>query len=198
MDEWLNIVMRQLILYSLPLLISLTLVAAVEVRVSGNRVPHPFYAISWRGCWIPFFAALFMHRGVIIALPNPLAPGIKPAAIRLLAHVALCITGLFLYSWSLAHQPPAGLPPLHHWWAKVLMFFNLCMATLHLLPIPLLLVGEFIPKNSFLGSLPAGRSMPWIVLALLAATPLLDLSLGVLIIYPVYEGLSSLAIALAS
>ena len=197
MDEWFNIVVRQLILYSLPLLVSLTLVAAVEARAFGVKIPHAFYAISWKGCWVPFFAALFLHRGVIVALPNPVSRGIRPAALRLGMHLLLCVIGFLLYAWSLSHQAPSGLPPLHHWWAKVLMFFNLCMVALHLLPIPLLLLGELAVRTPWLRALPKGGSLPWIVLAVLVATPLIDLSIGALVIYPVYEWLSSLAMQLS-
>jgi len=197
MDEWLNIVIRQLILYSLPLLISLTLVAMVEARVMKTATPHPFHAISWRGCWIPFLTALCFHRGVIIALPNPLTPGVKTAATRMAAHALLCAIGFLLYAWSLASQAPVGLPSLYLWWAKVLMFFNLCMFFLHLLPLPLLLMGEIIAKSPRLSPLPGGNSLTWITLTLLVVTPLLDLSLGSFMIYPVYEWLSSSATQLA-
>lgn len=197
MDEWFNIVIRQLILYSLPLLISLTLVAMLEARVMKTATPHPFHAISWRGCWVPLLTALCFHRGVIIALPNPLMPGLKAAATRLAAHALLSAIGFLLYAWSLASQSPVGLPPLHLWWAKVLMFFNLCMLFLHLLPLPLLLIGEIIAKKTNLPPLPGGNSLTWITISLLVVTPLLDLSLGSFIIYPVYEWLSSSATQLA-
>ncbi|NWF38528.1 hypothetical protein F3F96_05225 [Mariprofundus sp. NF] len=197
MDEWFTIVVRQLILYSLPVLVSITLVTMLEARVMKSGLPHPFYAISWRGFWMPFITALCFHRGVIIALPHPLTDGLKPAATRLLAHGLLCSIGFLLYSWSLAYQAPVGLPPLHLWWAKVLMFFNLCMLFLHLLPLPLLLMGEIMTKSPKLPALPGGNSLTWIGLTLLVATPLLDLSLGSFIIYPVYEWLSSSAIQLA-
>ena len=197
MDEWLNIVIRQLILYSLPLLISLTLVAMLEAGVMKTDTPHPFYAISWRGCWIPFLSALCFHRGVIISLSNPPTQGLKAAATRMAAHGLLCAIGFLLYAWSLASQAPTGLPPLHLWWAKVLMFFNLCMFFLHLLPLPLLLLGEGIAKYPIIPSLPTVSSLTWGCLTLLVATPLLDLSLGSFIIYPVYEWLSSLAIQLS-
>ena len=162
MDEWFNIVVRQLILYSLPLLV-----------------------------------AIGFHRGVIVALPKPLSQGLMPTILRVGAHTLLCMIGFFLYAWSLSHQPPSGLPPLHHWWAKVLMFFNLCMVALHLLPLPLLLVGELAGKTPWLRALPKGDSLPWIVLALLVATPLVDMTIGALVIYPVYEWLSSLAMQLS-
>lgn len=147
MDEWLTIVIRQLILYSLPVLVSLTLVVLLESRLTGRDIPHPFFAIFWRGTWLPLLASMAFHRGMIIALPNILETGIRASAIRFGAHFLLCLLGLLLFSWSLAHQMPTGLPPLHHWWAKVLMFFNLCMACLHLLPLPGMLVGECLIKT---------------------------------------------------
>ncbi len=198
MDEWFNIVVRQMMLYSLPLLVSLALVGLFEAKLSGIKMAHPFYAVAWRGCWLPFVAALFLHRGVIIALPQPLSSGVKAAAIRLLAHLFLCGLGFLLYAWSLSHQTPAGLPPLHYWWAKVLMFFNLCMAMLHILPLPMLLMGELFSGHFMLRKVPKGESLSWVVLTLLVATPLLDISLGTLVIYPVYEWLSNLAAYFAS
>ncbi len=195
MDEWLSIVIRQLTLYSLPVLVSLTLVVLLESRLSGRAVPHPFFAIAWRATWWPLLASLAFHRAVIIALPNPVSGGVKTATIRLVAHLLLCLLGFLLYGWSLTHQPPAGLPPLHHWWAKVLMFFNLCMAALHLLPLSGLLVGELWLAGSR-GDL-LRRCIPtqrlWLVITLLAASPLLDLTLGGVMIFPLYEQLSNLA-----
>ena len=119
---------------------------------------------------------------------------------RLIGHALLCIIGFVLYAWSLAHQAPSGLPPLHHWWAKVLMYFNLCMVALHLLPLPLLLIGELFARNPRLRALSPGRrrSLSWLALTLFVATPLLDLSLGAVVIYPVYEWLSSVAVQLAA
>jgi len=196
MGEWLEIVIRQLILYSLPVLISLTLVVLAESRLTRTDIPHPFFAIYWRGAWLPLLASMAFHRGIIIALPNSLTSGVKTATVRLLAHVLLCIVGFILFSWSLHHQAPTGLPPLHHWWAKVLMFFNLCMACLHLLPLPGQLVGECLMKS------PAGHVISryckprhtWLVMTVLAASPLLDYILGRTIVYKVYESMSGLAI----
>lgn len=197
MDEWINIVVRQLILYSLPLLISLTTVAWAESLSSGKKIPHPFFAIAWKGCWVPFLTALFFHRGVIIALPNILNPGVRAAAIRLLTHLLLSIIGFLLYSWSLSQQAPAGLPPLHHWWAKVLMFFNLCMAALHLLPLPTLFIGELLTKKLITLPLQQWDKLPWLGVSILLITSLLDLSLGAFIIYPTYEWLSTVSARLA-
>lgn len=195
MEAWLMIVSRQLFLYSLPVLVSLTLVVWLESRLTKAAIPHPFFAIKWRGTWFPLLAAIAFHRAIIIALPHSLRPGITAAAVRFFAHVLLCLLGFLLFSWSLANQEPVGLPSLQHWWAKVLMFFNLCMAGLHLLPLPGLLAGEC------LAGLGLGRFVKpwlrrehgWLVLTVLAATPLLDLVLGAYVIFPVYASLSDWA-----
>jgi len=198
MDAWLHIVIRQLILYSLPVIISLTLVVWIETRLTKRTLPHPFFAIAWRGTWIPLLASLAWHRGIIIALPNSLSTGVKSATIRCISHAILCILGFILFSWSLAYPAPTGLPPLHHWWAKVLMFFNLCMVSLHLLPIPGLMLGEWL-LASHAGKRIAHRlpriqpQHTWIIIALLALSPLLDLSIGTFIIFPVYESISNSA-----
>jgi len=198
MDEWLNIVIRQLILYSLPVLMSLTIVVWIESRFSKNALPHPFFAILWRGTWLPLLAALAFHRGIIIALPNSLNPGIKFATIRWFSHCFLCLLGFLLFSWTLAHPAPAGLPPLHHWWAKVFMFFNLCMACLHLLPLPGLLAGEWLISSKWGKTIPPYFRLKhgWILLTLLAASPILDSLLGALVVFPIYESISSLAVDL--
>ncbi|HKI62188.1 MAG TPA: hypothetical protein VKA31_07830 [Mariprofundaceae bacterium] len=195
MEAWLSIVLRQLILYSLPVLISLTLISLLESRLIRKPLPHAFFSVSWRGTWLPLLASIVMHRGMIIAPARPLQHGCRAAAIRLAGHLALTALGFLLFAWSLHHQAPVGLPPLHHWWAKVLMFYNLCMAALHLLPLPGQLVGESI------AAFPAGQrlarhisdSMALIILTVLAATPLLDWILGGLIVFPVYAMLSGLA-----
>jgi len=199
MEEWLNIVIRQLILYSLPVLVSLTLVVLLESRISKTAIPHPFYAIFWRGTWLPLLATLAFHRGIIIALPNTLASNVKTAAIRFIAHCLLCLLGFLLFSWSLAHSVPTGLPPLHHWWAKVLMFFNLCMACLHLLPLPGLLAGELFLSSRRGGIIPRyfNPKHGWIVLTMLAASPILDILLGTSVVFPIYESMSSAAISIA-
>jgi hypothetical protein len=200
MDSWFEIIIRQLILYSLPVLISLTCVTMVEASLLKKTAPHPFYAISWRGTWLPLLASLAFHRGIIIALPNTLEHSVKSAAMRFATHGILCLLGFLLYTWSLTQQAPAGLPPVHHWWAKVLMFFNLCMACLHLLPLPGLLADKALSKikaarhvSTYLNE---QRSV--LILTLLAASPLLDLILGSSIIFPIYESLSSLARNLSS
>jgi len=117
-----------------------------------------------------------------------------------LTHLFLFVIGLLLFSWSLSHQAPAGLPPLHHWWAKVLMFFNLCMAALHLLPLPLLLMGEWLQKLfglTFSHRLALKEKQLWWLVAALAASPLLDMVLGAYLVFPVYEVVSSYAAQLA-
>jgi len=199
MDEWLNIVIRQLILYSLPVLVSLTVVVLLETRLSKTPVPYPFFAVAWRGTWLPLLAALVFHRGIIIALPNSLSSSVKTATLRCLAHCLLCLLGFALFSWSLAHSAPTGLPPLHHWWAKVLMFFNLCMACLHLLPLPGLLAGELLRASRWGGIISPCFKLKygWIALTLLAASPMLDLLLGASVVFPIYESMSSLALQLS-
>jgi len=196
MDEWLTIVIRQLILYSLPVLVSLTLVILAESRLTGATIPHPFFAIGWRGTWLPLLASIAFHRGIIIALPNSLTSGVKTASVRLLAHVVLCVLGFVLFSWSLHHQAPTGLPPLHHWWAKVLMFFNLCMVGLHLLPLPGQWLGECLmarPPGLNIQSY-LSKQHVWLVMTVLAASPLLDFVLGATVVFPAYESLSNLAV----
>jgi len=199
MDEWLMIVSRQLSLYSVPVLVSLTLVVLLESRLTKTAIPSPFFAIKSFGTWMPLLAAIAFHRGIIIALPNSLGVGIKPAAVRFGAHSLLCLLGFLLFSWSLSNQVPTGLPSLQHWWAKVLMYFNLCMAGLHLLPLPGLLAGECL-ANSALGGLikrrinrKLSRKQSWLIFTILAASPLLDLILGAYVVFPIYTLLSDLA-----
>jgi len=202
MDEWFNIVVRQLILYSLPVIVSLTLVVLLESRLMKTTIPHPFFAIFWRGTWLPLLASLAFHRGIIIALPNSLSSSVKAATIRCLTHAMLCFLGFILFSWSLAHPMPTGLPPLHHWWFKVLMFFNLCMVCLHLLPLPGLVVGECLSASRWGGhfhrhsgfNIKAKHS--WIVFTALAASPILDMLLGASVIFPIYESMSNMATSL--
>ncbi|MCF6283255.1 MAG: hypothetical protein L3J28_13820 [Candidatus Polarisedimenticolaceae bacterium] len=195
MEEWLMIVSRQLFLYSLPVLVSLTLVVLLESRVTKATVPHPFFAIRWRGTWLPLLAAITFHRAIIIALPNFLRRGVKAAAIRFSAHLLLCLLGFLLFSWSLSNQDPVGLASLQHWWVKVLMFFNLCMASLHLLPLPGLLMGEWLVETGLVDSIKHKlyQQHLWLVLMVLAASPLLDLILGVYVIFPIYSSLNNLA-----
>jgi len=109
------------------------------------------------------------------------------------------VLGFFLYAWSLSHAAPTGMPPIHHWWAKVFMFFNLCMLGMHLLPLPNLLLGEALMhyKGSHawmqLYASWMGEQRLSIVASLLAASPLLDMLLGVWLIYPVYGELATWA-----
>jgi len=195
MDAWLANVIRQIILYSLPLLISLTLVGMLEARLRGQAMPHPFHPIAWRGTWLPWLAGLLFTRGVIIALPQPQQTGIIAAAARLLGHAGLTLAGFLLYTWSLHHMGESGLPPLHHWWAKVLMYFNLCMVTLHLLPLPGMMMGEWLATTRHgrprAASLTPERGLwLWVVIA---ASPLRDWSLGAWLVYPAYEWLATAA-----
>ncbi|TLS77587.1 hypothetical protein FE236_02995 [Mariprofundus erugo] len=193
MDGWIEIVTRQLILYSLPVLISLTFVTLGESRINRVAVPHPFFAITGRAVWLPLIASIAFHRGMIVAPGGILTPGVKGAAIRCAMHLLLTLAGLLVYTLSLSHMAPTGLPPLHHWWAKVLMFFNLCMAALHLLPLPGQLAGEWLLTSPY-----CKRMLPlfehrysWLIMPLVAASPLPDLLLGGTIVFPVYESLCS-------
>jgi len=199
MDAWLHIVIRQLTLYLLPVIVSLTLVCLIEKRYTRNSIPHALFAIAWRGTWWPFLLSICFTRGIIFALPQSLKSGLKSAFIRFLAHLALTCLGFILYTWSLSHQAPAGLPPLHHWWAKVLMFFNLCMLSIHLLPLPNLLLGEWLMTQKHKHPLLLLYSQQfnpqryiW-CLALLAASPLIDISIGAAIVFPIYEQLANIA-----
>ncbi len=196
MEAWLQIVVRQAILYSLPVVISLSLVGAIEAATmpQKRRPGQFFYPLRWGGVWWPLIASIGMHRAVIIALPKPISPGIRPALIRLCSHFLLTVVGWMLYLWALGFQQPAGLPPLHFWWAKVLMFFNLCMLAMHLLPMPGMLVGECLRSSRFGKHLPLWweKHEVWLF-TLLAASPLLDILPGNYLIYPVYEPLASLA-----
>ena len=198
MEAWLEIVIRQIILYSLPVIISLTCITMIESRLLRHETPHPFYAISWHGTWLPWIACIIFTRGVIFALPQPLLPGTKAALYRCLGHIALSASGFLLYSWSLNHQPPTGLPPIHHWWSKLFMFYNLCMACMHLLPLPGQWLGELLLASRFGSSLSklSGRHYTIGIYTLLAASPLIDLLLGEPVIYPIYAKLANMAEAI--
>lgn len=200
MDTWLHIALRQLILYSLPVVISLSAAGLMEALcLPRQKRPHAFFALAWHGAWLPLAAAIAMGRAFIIALPRPLATGFRAAASRLAAHALLCLIGFMLYAWSLNQQPPAGLPPLHHWWAKVLMFFNLCMLALHLLPLPGQWLGEYLLATPLARTL-RPRLTDGVVAglyALIAASPLLDLLLGRYVIFPLYGHMASAAARLA-
>ena len=201
MDAWLEIVVRQVMLYSLPVLVSLTVVGMIEARFSMHPLPHPFYPLAWRGSWLPCLAGIVLQRGVIVALPRPVSSGLRPASLRMAGHALLCVAGFLLYAYSLDHASPSGLPPLPHWWAKVLMFFNLCMLFMHLLPLPGMLLGEWLlPRIPALAERPAWRDaaggrMVWLW-ALLAASPLPDVVLGRYGIFPVYGRLAGWAYGL--
>lgn len=195
MDIWFENVIRQLILYSLPVLISLTFVSLLESKLTRTNTTHPFHAVSWAGTWLPWLTSILFGRGIIISLSQPLNTGARAAAIRFLIHLLLCGIGFLLYSWSLSHQPPTGLPPLHHWWAKVFMFFNLCMACMHLVPLPGQWTGELLLGSRWISKehCEVIHQHPAFIHAALAATPLLDWSVGAIVIFPVYEQLANLA-----
>jgi len=200
MDAWLGIVIRQFMLYSLPVVISLSVVGMLEAHLlpSEKRPKNPFHSLTWKGSWLPFAASILLGRAVIIAPPRPVMPGVRSALIHLTAHAALCFVGWLLYTWTLAHQPPAGLPPLHHWWAKVLMYFNLCMASLHLLPLPGMLIGELLFSRQLLRRVSDKMAAYTVwLLTLIAALPLLDVLAGKTVIFPIYEMLASQAASLS-
>ena len=195
MESWFTMVVRQLMLYIPPVLVSLTAISLVESRLRQQADSGAFHAIRWRGAWWPFLASLAFQRGIIIALPNPVERSLKAAALRCGTHALLSLLGLLLYTWSMAYQPPVGLPALHFWWAKVLMFFNLCMACLHLLPFPGLVTGQYLAGTKY-GALVASymhERQAVILLSLLAASPLLDIILGNLLVFPIYESMNNLA-----
>jgi len=101
MDTWLHVVIQQLTLYVLPVLISMTVVAWLERRFCHQHIPHPFYAIGWKGLWFPFLASIAFTRGVIVCLARPLTSGLHAAWVRFLAHALLMGIGFLLYGWSL-------------------------------------------------------------------------------------------------
>jgi len=200
-EAWLEIVIRQIILYSLPMLISLSVVGMLEARLISKPMPHAFYPLSWRAAWLPLLASIMFQRAVIFSLPRYAHPGLHAAAARLAGHVLLCALGFLLYAWSLGHPAAMGLPPLHHWWAKVLMFFNLCMLFLHLLPLPGMLFGEWVlPRlarrwTSFAILLkPSASGVILWLWVLLAASPLPDAILGAYGIFPVYAQMATWAV----
>lgn len=198
MEVWFENVIRQLILYSLPILVSFIFIAllaqpkAKALAAGKNRM-----RIFWAGLWLPLAASLLFGRAVIVALPYPSHVGLQAASVRLLGHVLLAMLGFLLYTWALAHPPATGLPPLHFWWAKVLMYFNLCMVAMHVLPLPTMVIGEWLlrlPLLASYGDMFQSKALIYVLpIALLAATPLLDTVLGSVLIYPIYEILASLA-----
>ncbi|MDQ6976302.1 MAG: hypothetical protein Q9M22_07050 [Mariprofundaceae bacterium] len=194
-ETWLALFIRQIIFYMLPVMVSLTMVSMLESRLTGQPISHPFHAIAWKNTWWPMLAGMVFHRAVIIALPQPFVYSFFTASIRCAGHCLCLLAGFFLYSWVLQHQAPTGLPPLHQWWAKVFMYFNLCMAVLHLLPMPGMVVGEWLYKHGYFPALFYAFMryyQHWFWL-LIGALPLLDMVAGKYIIYPTYGWLATLA-----
>jgi len=195
MEAWLAYAIRQIILYSLPVVVSLTVVDWLECRLTKSESPtNPFHALCTYSAWALPLAAIAVHQPVILALGKPVRTGVKAAVSRFSAHLFLTIIGFALYAWALAHQPPTGLPPLHQWWAKVLMYFNLCVVMVHLLPLPELLIGEIVRRYIHLPAIPRLTLMALVILSI---TPLLDWLIGQPLIYPVYEMLARQASAFA-
>ncbi|PIO90820.1 MAG: hypothetical protein CO017_03330 [Zetaproteobacteria bacterium CG_4_8_14_3_um_filter_59_5] len=204
MESWLEIVLRQIIMYSLPMLISLSVVGMAEARAMRQPMRHAFYALSWCGSWLPWLACIVFNRAVIFALPRPAHAGLPATLVRFAAHGVLCLLGYLLYIWSLTHPAAMGLPPLHYWWAKVLMFFNLCMLGIHLLPLPGMLLGEWLlPRFSgtrfavFAHSGSIAERKLVLVWVLLGASSLPDAILGTYVIFPVYGDLATWAAGMA-
>lgn len=195
MEAWLEYVVRQLILYSLPVMVSLTVAGWVELQLTASAPPeHPLHALNTPSAWALPLIAIAVHQPVVLAFGKPLHAGLPAAASRFLAHVLLLGLGFVLYAWALGHQPPGGMPPLHQWWAKVLMYFNLCIVMTHLLPLPGLLTGEAVGRYV---RWPAISQLSLGVLVFLSVTPLLNLLIGKPLIYPVYAQLARLASSFA-
>jgi len=191
MEAWLEYAIRQIILYSLPVVISLTITGWIERHLTKSDPPaNPFHALCAYSAWALPLIAIAVHQPVILALGKPVQPALKATISRFVAHVLLMVLGFALYAWALAHQPPTGLPPLHQWWAKVLMYFNLCVVMIHLLPLPDLLMGEIVQRYIRLPVIP---HLTVIVLVILSITPLLNWLIGQPLIYPVYEELAKQA-----
>jgi len=179
---------RQIILYSLPVVISLTVAGWIECRLTKSEPSaNPFQALCAYSAWALPLVAIAVHQPVILALGKPVHTNLKATASRFSAHLFLMLLGFALYAWALAHQPPTGLPPLHQWWAKVLMYFNLCIVMAHLLPLPELLMGEIVRRYI---RLPAIPHLTLIALLILSITPFLNRLLGHPLNYPVYEELA--------
>jgi len=199
MEAWIAIVIRQITLYLLPVMISLTVVSFIESKLTQKAVPHAFFSLAWKGTWWPFLASIAFTRGMIIALPQAISTGLYATWVRFLAHLILCIIGLVIYAFALTHQAPTGVPPLHHWWAKILMYFNLCMLGIHVLPLPNLLMGELLTRYGA-KNLALQYWQHWLsnqraiwIMTLLAASPLIDIIIGGSIVFPIYEQMASLA-----
>jgi len=176
-------ILRQVILYSLPVIISISVIGMVQHRKDNTAA---FDVFAWHGSYLPIFIGIFLHRGVLVALPRMHQPSISQSTKHVLTHVVLCITGYVLYQWTIPNGNNYGLPPLHHWWAKVLMFYNLCMIFLHLLPLPNLFMGEVLlhynPQYAT-----RYRKHGLTILCLVIAFTFIDISLGTWLIYPIYE-----------
>ena len=196
MEAWFTMVIRQLMLYSLPVLITFSSVMMLEHTLRNKQ--EDFRPELFSGhIWLPLLASIAFGRALIFFLFPRHGIGLKPAVIRCAAHAALCLLGWLLYTWALAHPPLSGLPPLHHWWAKVLMYLNLCLVVLHLLPFPGMVMGEWLKQRGYaqlyFSLLHAMPAVYVIALAVLAASPLPDMLLGGTMVFPVYELLASLA-----
>ncbi|MDQ6962374.1 MAG: hypothetical protein Q9M28_07545 [Mariprofundaceae bacterium] len=182
-DAWLELVLRQCILYSLPVVVSLSIVGLLQSKAKQQA---PFDVFLWHGSYLPLLLGIVFHRGVLIALPQMSQPSLSQASRHVLIHFFLCGIGYLLYQWTMPSVSDYGLPPLHHWWSKIFMFYNLCMLCLHVLPLPGLFVGELICRYVWRGAASYRQySVPLLCLAVVLT--LLELSLGSWVIYPIYE-----------
>jgi hypothetical protein len=184
-------------LYSIPLAITLTTVVLIERYASSQKNEGERPSFTWLGTWLPLAVTILFGRAIIFALPKYQTNGLNGAILRFMIHAVLCFLGWLLYVWALAHPPLTGLPPLHHWWAKVLMYLNLCLMALHLMPLQGQALGELVFRlypHARLSVLFREKGfMSVVALSLVAASPLLDSLLGESIVFPVYELLASLA-----
>ena len=195
MIESFEILVRQLILYSFPALLTLTAVPLLEAYYLKLK-PR----LVWHGTWLPFVVSIVLSRALIVALPKPQGMGLNAALLRFSIHAGLCGLGFLLYIWSLQHPASTGLPPLHHWWAKVLMYLNLCLMGLHVLPLPSMVAGELLfcirPLTAFAPWWQNQESFVIVPVVVLHLTPFLDMVLGGTVVFPIYEILASLAASL--
>ena len=181
-DAWLELVLRQCILYSLPVVVSLSIVGLLQDKRAQQ---FPFAVFLWHGSYLPLLLGIVLQRGVLIALPRMSQPSVSQAARHVLIHAVLCFVGYLLYQWTIPSVSDYGLPPLHHWWAKILMFYNLCMLCVHVLPLPYFFIGEILCHYGWQGATLYRQSSVYF-LCLVVILSLLDLSLGAWLIYPMY------------
>ncbi|MDX8393296.1 MAG: hypothetical protein R8K21_01760 [Mariprofundales bacterium] len=165
----------------------------------GFDVISTFRRIFCWQIWLPFLACILFQRGFIIAFFSHDEKTAKSCLQHVLFHAILSILGFLLYAVSLQYAPIQGLPPVHHWWAKVFMFFNLCMIAIHLLPITACwLAYHCQDRIKFLMQYQLPDSYAVISMTILAATPIFDWLLGGYLIFPIYEWLATQAFIISA